>query len=174
MSVTAQSAATNTPMSWEIQFGQGDAQGVINPKDWLVWSGAKVVATNAGHTAYWKASAAGIALEANPQYDMMGRIVTATALKFMREGIILATAAFSGQPTFGIGAYPASTGSGVAAPTGLSGIESTWQTGVKQTVSGGTGVGGSGVATVIGWRNSGPAGTGQLELLVLAPRSDYY
>lgn len=174
MSVTAQSAAINTPMSYEIQFGIASASGVISVGDYLAFSGNAVFATNVGHTAYWKASGAGIALESNPQYDMMGRIVTASALRYLREGTYRASASFSGQPALGNGVVPAATGSAVGAPTGLTGVGSTWNTAAKQTVSGGTGVGGSGIGVVINWINSGPAGTGQIEFYMPAPRPDYY
>lgn len=174
MAVTAQNAAYATPMSFEIQFGIASASGIINVGDYLAFSGNAVFPTNMGHSAFWKASGAGIALESNPQYDMAGRIVTASALRYLREGSYRVTASFSGQPALGLGAVPASTGSGVAAPTGLSGIAATWNTAAKQTISGGTGVGGSGVAVVVAWYNSGPAGTGQMDIYMPAPRPDYY
>lgn len=101
-------------------------------------------------------------------------MVQNTALRFLREGVFRATAAFSGVPGYGLGAYPAGTGSGVAAPTGNSGIGATWQTGVKLPASGSTGAGGSGVALVVGHRINGNGGTAELDLLLLPGRPDFY
>lgn len=175
MAITGIPAVLNVPVKAEIFLGTGTPSGTVSVGDWLVYSGQSVAATYAGGLAYWKASAAGIAIENNSAFDAAGRVVINTGLKFVRQGIVRVTAAFSGTPALGIGAYPISTGSGVAAPTGLSGLGSRWQTGAKLPVSGGTGGGGSGVALVVGWDGSrAVAGTGQLDLLLLPPRPDYY
>lgn len=175
MGVTALPAAYNTPVQYEIQIGTGSPSGNVNVGDHLVYSGQYVAATYAGGLAYWKASAAGVAIEANSAIDQAGRVVLNTALKFVRQGVIRASAACSGAVNLGVGAYPASTGSGVAGATGLTGVGATWQTSVKLPSSGSTGAGGSGVALVIGWDGSrAVAGTGQLDLLILPPRPDYY
>lgn len=177
-SITAPQAAFDTPESFAIQIGTGVplSGATINVGDPLAYSGTSIFPTYMGQasTAYGKASAAGVALDSNPYYDQAGRVIQNTALRFVREGIIRVTAAFSGAPALGLGAYPNATGSGVAAPTGLSGIGATWQTGVKQTVSGGTGVGGSGWASVVGYRANGNGGTGELDLLLTPARPDYY
>ena len=160
MATTGRVAAFDVPAQYDGLIRTASASGTINVNDYLAYSGNAVFATNAGHTAYWKASAAGIALESNPQYDAHGRIVTA---------------AFSGIPALGIGAYPVSTGSGVAGTTGLTGVGATWQTGVKLTTSGATGAGGSGVGIVIGWdQTNAVAGTGQLDILLPPVRADYF
>jgi hypothetical protein len=163
-----------TPRFANIQVGRATPSGTVNVGDWLAYSGQSVVATNAGHTAYWKASGVGIALEANPTFDSHGRSVQNTALLFQREGVVRVSAAFSGQPAYGVGLYPVSTGSGVAAPTGLTGVGSTWQTGIKLFMSGATGAGGSGVAQVVEWFAAGNGGTGQVDALLLPPRPDYF
>ena len=175
MSMSGTQAVFDTPSYYDISIGTGSASGVIHVGDWLVYSGQGVVPTYAGGLAYWKASAAGVALESNPQYDWAGRSMSATAIRFVREGVIRASAAFSGVVPLGVGAYPVATGSGVSSPTGLTGLGATWQTGVKLPVSGGTGAGGSGVGIVIGNdQTRAVAGTGQIDILLLAPRPDFY
>lgn len=176
MAVTATSGIFDTPERLSIALATGSASGVINKGDWLAYSGQAVFATNAGHTAFWKASGAGVAIESNPTYDQWGRIVTASALLFVREGILRVSADFSGVIPLGIGAYPDATGSGVAAPTGATGLGATWQTGVKLplALTGNTGAGGSGVALVVGYRAAGNGGTGQMDVLLTPPRPDFY
>lgn len=178
MGQTANQALFDQPERYNIQIGTGvPLSGAnVNRGDWLAYSGTSLFPTYAGHTntAYWKASGAGYAIDSNPTYDPAGRVVQNTALRFVREGVIRATAAFSGVPALGQGAYPVGTGSAVAAPTGQTGVGAIWQTGVKQTVSGGTGAGGSGIATVVGHRLNGNGGTAELDLLLLPPRPDYY
>lgn len=164
-----------TPAEYDISIGTGSASGIINVGDWLVYSGQAVIPAYVGAPASWKASAAGVALEANSAYDWAGRAVAATALRFVRQGIIRVSGAASGAITLGQGAYPASTGSAVNGTTGITGVGATWQTGVKLPVSGGTGAGGSGVAMVIGLDfTKANAGTAQWDLLLLPPRPDYY
>lgn len=163
-----------TPRTFDIEVGKAQGTGNINVGDWLAYSGQFVVATNAGHTAYWKASGAGIALESNPVYDPAGRAIPNTALLFGRQGVFRVSAASSGQYNLGLGMYPVSTGSGVNAPTGNTGVGATWQTGAKLLMSGATGAGGSGVVQVVEWFNVGNAGTGQVDVLLTPPRPDYY
>ena len=175
MAVTAQNALPNLPVAYQIELGVGFASGTINPGDWLAYSGTAVFATNAGHTAYWKASGIGVALEANPLYDWAGRTAQNTAIRILRQGVLRVTAEFSGIPAYGLGVYPVATGSGVGGVTGVTGRAARWQTGQKQTVSGGTGVGGSGVAIVVGHSQVGAvAGTGQIDIMFVAARPDYY
>lgn len=174
MAVTGVSAIIDVPETYNIQIGQASASGTINFGDWLVYSGNAVLATNAGGVAYWKASAAGVALESNPTFDMMGRSVSNTALRYARGVVLRVTAAFSGRPALGVGVYPVSTGSGVNSPTGLTGVGATWQTGVKLLMSGATGAGGSGVGYVVAWYNRGNGGTGEMDIVVPVPRPDYY
>lgn len=176
MAITARQADFDTPSEWNIQVGTGQpiSGSIINVGDWIAYSGQNLFPTNAGHSAYWKASGQGIALESNPTYDNAGRVVQNTAMLFMREGLARVSAGFSGSPALGQGVYPISTGSGVAAPTGQSGVGARWQTSVKLPISGGTGAGGSGVATIIGSRQNGNGGTGELDILLTPPRPDYY
>lgn len=178
MAVTAQTARFNVPFEFDNQIFTGvPLSGAnINVGDWLAWSGTSLFPTYAGHTntAYWKASGAGVAMEANPVYDPAGRVVQNTALRFATNVRLRGSAAFSGIPANGVGAYPVSTGSAAFAPTGATGLGATWQTSIKLSVSGGTGAGGSGVAHVIGWYPNANAGTGQLDLFIPAPRPDYY
>lgn len=174
MTVNPQSAVAGLPVTLEHRFFTVTPSGTVNEGDWLAWSGLSAVATNAGHTAYWKASGIGIALEPNPIYDAAGRTAQNTALLVGVQGVYRVSAGYSGNAARGVGVYPITTGSGVNAPTGLTGVGATWQTGVKLSFSGATGAGGSGVAVLIGWQNNGLAGTGQLDILLSPPRPDYY
>lgn len=176
----ATSAQYDLPLTYNTDIGSGSATGTINRGDWVAWSGHFLFATNAAHSAYWKASGAGVAVDSNPTYDNYGRIVTASSLRYIRHGIILVSGNFSGEPGYGVGLYPDATGSGVAAPTGNTGVAATWQTGQKLAISGvgsaGSGVGGSGVAQVVGYLNRGAAasGTGQIYAMLLPPRPDFF
>lgn len=175
MSTTALSAAPSIPNSENTKFSQASATGNISPGDWLVYSGQHVFASNSGHTAYWKTSGAGIATDANPTYDQAGRSVVNSALLYASDITFWASAAFSGQPTLGIGAYPVSTGSAVGAVTGLTGVASTWQTAQVRFGSALSGTANgqqAPVATVIGSRNFSNAGTGELLLRVTHPAPD--
>jgi hypothetical protein len=175
MSQSGIKATFNTPVNNEIVIGTGSASGLINVGDYLAYSGQGVIPVYAGGAAYWKASGAGVAIEANSAYDNAGRLVANTALRFVRQGIIRVSGAASGVVNLGLGAYPASTGSAVSTPTGNTGVGATWQTGVKVSLSGSTAVGGSGVATVVGVDMTyANAGTGQWDILLIAPRPDYY
>ena len=175
MSQSGVQATFNVPVSTNIEFATGTPSGVVNVGDWLCYSGQYVAPTYAGGLAYWKASGAGVAIESNSAYDWAGRLVANTALRFVRQGVIRVSGAASGTVGLGQGAYPVSTGSGVAAPTGATGVGATWQTGVKVSLSGSTAVGGSGVATVVGIdMTKANAGTGQWDVLLIAPRPDYY
>lgn len=178
MAVTAPQAAFGTPSMWNIQIGTGVplSGATINVGDPLAYSGTSIFPTymGQGSTAYGKASAAGVAMESNPVYDPAGRLAQNTGLRFVREGILRVTAAFSGAPALGLGVYPVATGSGVAAPTGLSGIGATWQTGIKLSLSGNTAVGASGWANLVGYRANGNGGTGELDILLLPGRPEFY
>lgn len=177
--VTAPQATFDTPESYNIQIGTGvPLSGAnVNRGDWLAYSGTSVFPSYAGQgsTAYWKASGAGIALDSNPTYDQAGRVVQNTALRFLREGVFRASAAFSGVPLYGQGVYPVATGSGVAAPTGATGLGATWQTSVRLPISGSMSAGGgSGVGLVVGHRIPAGGFTAQLDILLLAPRPEFY
>lgn len=176
--VTAPQARFDTPEAYNIAIGTGVPMSgaTINVGDPVAYSGTSIFPTfmGQGSTAYGKASAAGVALESNPTYDPAGRLVQNTGLRFVREGILRVTAAYSGNAALGLGVYPVATGSGVAAPTGATGVGATWQTGIKLPVSGLTGVGASGWATLIGYRQNGNGGTAELDILLLAPRPEFY
>lgn len=168
---TPQSAVAALPFKTDISVITGSASARINVGDWVAYSGQFVFATNSGHTAYWKTSGAGVALDSNPTYDRYGNVVTATALKVLVEGVIRQSANFSGIPALGIGAYPDATGSGVAAPTGLTGLGATWNTAqvVNHSALSGTATPQAApVATVIGSYNHSNAGTGELDLRLVA------
>lgn len=171
---TVISAVPAVPYQEDVTYAQASATGTINPGDWVAYSGQFVVATNSGHTAYWKTSGAGVAIDSNPLYDQFGNSVLNSAMRILVEGMVWQTAAFSGQPTLGLGAYPLTTGSGVAAPTGRSGVGATWQT--AQVINGSAYSGTANaqrapVATVIASRNFSNAGTGEMlvRLVALAP-----
>lgn len=175
MSTTAQNAVNSIPYQEDTKYVQHSAAGNVNPGDWLAYSGQYVFATNSGHTAYWKTSGAGIAMDANPTYDQAGRSVINSALLAGNDVTFWATAAFSGQPTLGLGAYPVSTGSGVGAVTGQTGLGATWQTAQVRNNSALSGTANgqqAPVATIIGSRNFSNAGTGELLLRVTQPAPD--
>lgn len=173
MAVTAGSAVKAIPFQTDISLCTASATGTINVRDWLMYSGQFVLASYSGlaSTAYWKASGAGVALESNPMYDRFGNSVQNSGMKILTEGILHVTASFSGRPALGLGAYPDASGSGLAAPTGLTGIAATWQTAQVQhhsALSGTATPQAAPVATVIGSQNFGNAGTGELIVRLMA------
>lgn len=178
MANTGQQAVAGIPQRYDIGFAVASATGTINPGDWLAYTGQFVVAQFSGGapgTAYWKASGAGIALQSNPVLDPAGRSIQNSAMQIMVQGVTVVTAAFSGQPGLGVGAYPVSTGSGVAAATGLTGVGSTWQTAQPSFGSALSGTANGqqpAVATVIGSQNFANAGTGELIIRVVALAPD--
>jgi hypothetical protein len=146
----------------------------INPGDYVAWSGNYAIAVNTG-IAYWKVSGIGIAVTRNPVYDWAGRKLVNSAVVVATRGVFRVSAAFSGQPAYGTLAGPVTTGSGVNAESGVTGVGSTWNTATPVSVSGGTAAAPvAGVAQVIGWFNSGPAGTGQLDIWLWPRNADYY
>jgi hypothetical protein len=174
MANTGKMADPGIPYQTDISFAAASGTGTINQGDWLAYSGQFVVATNSGHTGYWKASGAGVAMQSNPVYDPAGRTVLNSALLIMVQGVAVVSASFSGQPTLGLGAYPDATGSGLAAPTGATGLGATWNTAAPSFGSALNGTASprqAPVATVIGSRNFANAGTGELiiRLMALAP-----
>ena len=147
----------------------------INPGDYVSFSGFYAVASNTG-VAGWKASGVGIALDRNPAYDWAGRQVINSALLVATCGIFRVSACFSGQPLMGVIASPVTTGSAVNAPSGVTGVGSTWNTGAPLLLSGVTAAAAAqnGIAQVIGFYNSGPAGTGQLDIRLWPRNADYF
>ncbi len=176
MSVTANVLGTGIEVA-EGMYVTLPASGTaheINPGDYVGFSGNYILAYNTGN-AMWKASGFGIALTRNPAYDWAGRQVVNSAVVVATRGVFRVSAAFSGKPLFGVLAGPTMTGSGVNGPSGNTGVGSLWNTASPVTVSGGTAAAPvPGVATVIGWYNSGPAGTGQLDIWLWPRNADYY
>lgn len=176
MSVTAKQVFSAVPVS-DGMYITVDASGTaleVNPGDYVAYSAYYGIAVNDG-VGSWKASGVGIAVDRNPRTDEYGNKVINTALVVARYGVFRVSASFSGKPLFGVVAFPDTTGSAVNAPTGLTGVGSTWGTGTPVSVSGGTGAAPvAGVAQVIGYYNSGPAGTGQLDVVLWDRNADYY
>lgn len=162
MSITAINATPGVPWRTEASIFTGQANGTINVGDYLAYSGQYVFATNSGHSAYWKASAAGVALESNPVYDQAGRTASNSGLKFLARGVIRVSGAQSGNPNLGLGAFPVSTGSGVAAPTGNTGVGATWTAIAPALASGATAGYASPVGRIVGIYN--PGQTAQLDV----------
>lgn len=173
MSVTAKQAIFDLPQKRDIQVATASATGTISVGDWLAYSGQFLVATNSGHTAYWKASGAGVALESNPMLDQRGASVQNSAMKYLTMGILHVSANFSGQPTLGVGAYPDATGSAVGGATGVTGVGATWQTAAPVVASGATAGRAAPVATVIGSQNFSNGGTGELIIRLMPLQPDY-
>lgn len=176
MAVTALSINSGIPVS-DGQYVAANASGTaleVNPGDYVSYSGQYIIATNTG-VASWKASGLGIAVDRNPKYDEYGNLIVNTALIVARRGVFRVSAHFSGLPLYGTLVAPFTTGSGVNAPTGVTGVGSRWSAVNPVLVSGGTGAAPSlGVAQIIGWYNSGPAGTGQLDIVLWDRNADYY
>jgi hypothetical protein len=176
MAVTALSGVAGVPYRFDTTILTASGTGTINAGDWLAYSGQFVISQFSGAapgTAYWKASGAGIALESNPMIDWAGRSVLNSGIKYMPEGMFRVSAAFSGQPALGVGAYPVSTGSAVGGVTGLTGVGSTWQTADVVIASGATAGRAAPVATVVGSLNFSNAGTGQLDIVLARLQPDY-
>lgn len=173
MTVTANGAVSAIPAVDDSLYIYGNASGtglVINPGDYVVFSGAYVIAATG-----LKQSGAGIAMDRNPAYDWAGRQVINSALLIATRGLFRVSASFSGQPLFGLVCQMAATGSAVNSPSGVTGVGATWNTGTPVSVSGGTAAAPvSGYAQVINWYNSGPAGTGQMDIRLWDRNADYY
>lgn len=178
MTVSASMAVYGTPQVPDDLYVVGNANAttnVINPGDWVVFSGSGIAAAEDAQ-AYMKASGAGIAMDKNPAYDNAGRAVVNSALVIATRGVFRVSAAFSGQVLNGVLAYPATTGSAVNASTGLTGVAATWQTAAPVRISANpTGAPSLGVAQVIAsYPTLGPAGTGQMDILLRSRLPDYY
>lgn len=176
MAITAPNAFSGIPAA-DGQFVALNASGtalIINPGDYVAFSGQYIIATHDGD-AFWKASGVGKALERNPARDWAGRQVVNSGLMVARYGKFRVSASFSGQPNLGVLAFPDTTGSAVNHPSGTTGLASTWGTATPVTVSGGTAAAPvEGVAQVVSWYNSGPGGTGQMDIVLWERNADYY
>ena len=176
MTVSAKNAVSGIPVKddqYVVGHG-GTTANVINPGDYVAFSGSCVVAAPTA-LSYWKASGVGVALDRNPAYDNAGRTVVNSGVLVAKHGQFRVSAAFSGQPALGVLAAMDTSGSGVNAPSGQTGLGGTWTTASPVTVSGATAAAPVvGVAQVVGWYNSGPAGTGQLDIQLWPRNADYY
>lgn len=178
MAVTAPSITQGIPKFDEVPYTEVNASGTaleVNPGDYVAYSGQYAIAVHDG-VAYFKASGIGIALERNPAIDRAGRYVVNSALLVHRGGATFRVSAnFSGQPLLGVLAFPDMTGSGVNAPSGATGLGAVWNTATPVSVSGGTAAAPvKGIAQVVGWENTGPAGTGQMDVYLWPRNADYY
>ena len=176
MAVTAPNAISAIPVSEGVYITAhgGTTALIINPGDWTCFSGSAVIACSTA-LAHWKISGAGIAMTRNPAIDHLGNQVVNSGVIIATRGVFRVSAAFSGYPLLGVLAGPDTTGSGVNAPTGLTGLGGLWETATPVSVSGGTAAAPvPAIAQVIGWYNSGPAGTGQMDILVWPRNADYY
>jgi hypothetical protein len=179
MTVSAQVADSAVPVVYDDQYIVGHGSGtafIVNPGDWLIFSGQYVISSSSATFAHWKASGAGIALDRNPAYDWAGRQVVNSAIGIATRGLFRVSANFSGLVNLGVLACPNTTGSGVGAPSGVTGVGAMWVTATPVTVSGGTAAAPvPGVAQVIGsYPSLGVAGTGQLDIRLWPRNADYY
>lgn len=180
-------AVVDTPAVEDIRFGTGNpGAAVVNVGDYLIFSGHNViptaVATNGSNAAQVRASGAGIALEASPITDRFGASVANTGLLFGMQGRYRVSAyhnfTASGDVALGTPVFPATTGSGVNAPTGLTGIAAQWGTAAPVLASG-TAAPALGVGRIVGVHRLaegyGATGSGiaQLDILVLPPSPAY-
>jgi len=176
MSVTGISATYALPYKADISIITAQATGTINAGDWVFYSGHRVLAGYAGlaSTAYDRASGAGVALESNPVYDQAGRTAINTGLKILVQGIMRVSGAQSGSATLGLLAYPVSTGSGLAAPTGATGLAATWTAVAPVAISSNpTGQIAPARAKIIGVNMAGGQ-TAQLDILLAPGIWGYY
>ncbi len=179
MTVTAKAGIFGTPKVADDQYLVGNANttgNIINPGDWVGFSGSGIAAMEDAQT-YFKVSGGGIAMDRNPAYDNAGRQVVNSALLIATRGVFRVSAGFSGKVLNGVLAYPITTGSAVNAPTGLTGVAATWQTAAPVSLSGAgaTGAPSLGLAQVIAsFPTLGPAGTGQMDILLRSHLPDYY
>ena len=176
MTNTAVGAFSGIPIQTDM-YVVVDASGTaleVNPGDYVSFSANYGIATHDGVGSF-KASGIGIALDRNPKYDQAGRQIINTALLVQTHGIFHVSANFSGQPLYGVLAYPDMTGSGVNAGSGVTGLGAVWNTGAPVSVSGGTGAAPvKGVAQVIAWADPNSNQTGQMDIRLWARNSDYY
>ncbi len=177
-------ATYDMPRTDDIIYITANASGAnVNPGDYMIWSGHRAIPTamaaNLSNAAAVKASAIGVAVDANPLYDSQGNTKHNTALLIMRQGRFLASSYYnmsaSADVILGQAVFPATTGSAVNAPTGLTGVGAQWGTADKRLVSGGTAGVAGGVGHIIGIRSWGTgSGKTQLEVMLDPVRPDYY
>jgi hypothetical protein len=178
MAVTASNAVSAIPVNADDSYIVGNASGtalIVNPGDWVGFSGNYIVSMEDAQ-AYFKVSGAGIAVDRNPAYDWAGRQVINSALLISRHPIMRVSASFSGQPLLGVHVYPVTTGSGVNAASGVTGVAATWNTAAPVRISANpTGAPSLAVGQMIAsYPALGLGGTGQMDIVIWPPRSDYY
>jgi len=169
MSVTAISGVPAIPWKSDISIITAQATGTINAGDWVFYSGHRVLAGYAGlaSTAYDKASGAGVALEGSPVYDQFGNTAINTGLRILTQGILRVSGAQSGSGTLGLLAYPTTSGSGVAAPTGVTGVGAVWTAIAPVLISSNpTGQAAAARGKIVGVNMAGGQ-TGQLDILIM-------
>lgn len=177
MTVSAQQAGFGLPVMDDM-YVTGNANAttnVINPGDWVILSGSGIAAAEDA-VAYYKVSGLGIAMDRNPAYDNAGRAVVNSALLVATRGVFRMSASYSGKPLQGLLLYPVTTGSAVQAATGLTGVGSTWNTANPVQISANpTGAPSLGVAQLLrSYPELGPAGTGQVDMLLRSHLVDWY
>jgi len=131
------------PSTEDIIFGVVPVTGAVNPGDLLVASGhfgvPTGIAANGGNAVAARASALGWALESNVVYDSFGNSKQNTALLYMRQGPQRVSAYYnitaSANILYGQHVFPLTTGSGVNAPTGLTGLGAQWATAAPVHIS---------------------------------------
>lgn len=177
MSVTAPSINYGMPVTDDtyIVVNPSGTAFIVNPGDYMIASGNYWIPTaiaNAGA----KSSGLGIALTRNPAYDWAGRQVINSAVVVNTHGVFRVSAAFSGQPKAGVLAYPTTTGSGVNAPSGQTGLGATWQTAAPTQISANpTAAPNLAVAQVIAWYgDAAVAGTGQMDVRLFSNNPSYF
>lgn len=177
MTVSAQYAVSGIPVRDDtyIPVNPSGTALIINPGDYVIYSGDYAIATAFASNAA-KASGIGIAVDRNPAYDWAGRQVVNSALLVATHGTFRVSGAASGQIKLGVVAYPVSTGSAVGAPSGVTGVASTWQTAAPSNISANpTGAPNLGVAQLVGcYPGLGLAGTGQWDIRLWPRTSDVY
>lgn len=110
--------------------------------DWMVFSGSGVRPGGNPPTAYYRASAVGIALDNNPKWTPDGSGYHNTALPIAWMGVFRVTG--QGSATAGMNCWPILNGSGIVGQTGRTGEHSVW-TAAYETL------GASGLAGATGW-----------------------
>lgn len=168
----------SNPSEVDSQYEIAPASGLmeVNPGDWLSYSGLYVVPTHDG-VAWFKASAAGMAVDRNPTYDFRGIAINNSALIHAKRGKFRVSASFSGQPNLGVLVFPDMTGSGVNAPSGNTGLGAVWGTALPILVSGATAAAPSkAVGQMVAWYGGtlANAGTGQMDIRIWERDADYY
>lgn len=104
---------------------------VITKGDFVVASGSACCGGESSLLTQLRASGLGIALDNNPTYDELGVARVNTALSIATRGIFRVSAASAsalGNWPVGCPVVPSTTGSGIVATTGATGVGSIWET----------------------------------------------